>query len=177
MSFVDVLLNKSSTTVLKPDDAYLGNVMADLNTIYGYGDKVLSSRMNEMESSTNLHFIEMPAPGDNNVNSPTSSADDKKGIPTGSTTKYNPSAKTNARGDKRDPKVGLAHELLGHGYDSDKGKSNYNKTANGIPMYEVSGVNVENRVRARTGDPKKTTYGGKPIPANLLDDTHKKKKK
>lgn len=132
--------------------------------------------MDKMEESTNIHFIEMTTSGENG-NTPASTVDDKNGVPTDTTTKYDPDAKTNVRGDKRDPKVALAHELLAHGYDSDQGKSNYNKTSNGIPMYEVSGVNVENRVRAKTGDPEKTTYGGKPIPANLLDDTHKKKNK
>lgn len=44
-------------------------------------------------------------------------------------------------------------------------------------MYEVSAVNAENRVRAGVGAPKRTSYSGDPIPANLLDDTHKKRKK
>jgi hypothetical protein len=69
---------------------------------------------------------------------------------------------------KRDPKVGLGHELLSHGYDSDQGKTDYSNTANGIPMYEVNAVKIENKVRAKTGDPKKTTYGGKPIDPKLL---------
>ncbi|MBL7738480.1 MAG: hypothetical protein JNK14_04625, partial [Chitinophagaceae bacterium] len=168
---------RTGDKVLKDDNGYSGKVLDDLNKVDSYGDKVLSSRMDKMEDSKNLHFIEMTASGENNKNTPASSADDKNGIPTGTTTKYDPDAKTNVRGDKRDPKVALGHEFLGHGYDSDQGKSNYSKTSNGIPMYEVSGVNIENRVRAKTGDPKKTTYGGKPIPANLLDDTHKKKKK
>ena len=122
------------------------------------------------------NYIEMPGPGQNNSNSPLSSVDDKNGVPTGSTTKYDPNAKTNVRGDKRDPKVALGHEFFSHAFDSDQGKSNYNKTSNGIPMYEVNAVNTENRVRAKTGDQKKTTYGGVSIPANLLDDTHKKGK-
>lgn len=70
-------------------------------------------------------------------------------------------------------RAGLAHELLGHGYDSNQGTADYSKTSNGIPMYEVNAVNMENRARAAAGDPKKTTYGGQPIPTALLDDTHK----
>ena len=41
-------------------------------------------------------------------------------------------------------------------------------------MSEVHAVNVQNRAGAKAGDAKKTTYGGKPIPPELLDDTHKK---
>ena len=93
----------------------------------------------------------------------------------GSKTKYNPNNNENVRGDKREARAGLSHELLGHGWDSDKGKTDYSKTENGIPMYEVNAVNIENRARASAGNEKKTTYGGKPIPANLLHNTHKKK--
>jgi len=169
-----LLSPRTGNTVLKDDNGYSGKVLTDLNKIDSYGDKVLSARLDKMEDSKNLHYIEMTGAGENNKNTPASSADDRNGIPTGTTTKYDPDAKTNVRGDKRDSKVALGHEFLGH--DSDQGKSNYNKTSNGIPMYEVNGVNTENRVRAKTGDPKKITYGGQPIPVNLLDDTHKKKK-
>ncbi|GEM_PF-2160828 len=168
---------RDGSNLSKDDNGYAAKVFTDLLQLDQLGDKEVSKRIDIMENSKNLHFIEMPGSGDNNGNSPASSADDKTGKPTGTTTKYDPDAKTNARGDKRDPIVGLAHELLGHGYDSDQGKSDYNKTSNGIPMYEVSGVNIENRVRAKVGDQKKTTYGGQPIPANLLQDTHKKPKK
>jgi RHS repeat-associated protein len=167
---------RNGSNLSKDDNGYASKVFTDILQLDQLGDKEVSNRIDVMEDSKNLHFIETPSNGDYNGNSPTSSADDKAGKPTGTTTKYDPDAKTNARGDKRDPIVGLAHELLGHGYDSDQGKSNYNKTSNGIPMYEVSAVNIENHVRAKVGDPKKTTYSGQPIPANLLQDTHKKPK-
>lgn len=117
----------------------------------------------------------MPEAGEYNRNFPASSENDKKGIPTGSTTKFDPNAKATVSGDIRDPKVGLAHELLGHGYDSNQGKTNFKNTANGIPMYEVSAVNTENRVRAHTGDALRKTYGGKLIPTELLVDPTKNK--
>ena len=110
----------------------------------------------------------MPEAGENNGNSPLSLDNDKKGIPTGSITTFDPDAKSTVNGDKRDSKVGLTHELLGHGYDSDQGKTNFMKTANGIPMYEVSAVNAENRVRIYTGDAQRISYGGKLIPKALI---------
>jgi RHS repeat-associated protein len=154
-------------TIRKDDNNYSVKVASDLNEVRSY-DKQLDKRLKTLETSKQLHYIELPAPGSNNGNSPASSADDKAGIPTGSTTGYDPSATTNAAGMKRDPKVGLGHELLGHGYDSDQGKSDYSTTANGIPMYEVNAVKIENKVRAKTGDPQKTTYGGKTIDPKLL---------
>jgi RHS repeat-associated protein len=168
---------RDGSNLSKDDNGYASKVFSDIYVLDQLGDKEVSRRIDVLEASENLHFIEMPGSGDNNGNSPASTADDKAGKPTGTTTMYDPDAKTNVRGDKRDPIVGLAHELLGHGYDSDQGKSNYRTTSNGIPMYEVSAVNIENHVRAKVGDSKKTTYGGQPIPANLLQDTHKKPKK
>jgi RHS repeat-associated protein len=134
----------------------------------------LKGRLSTLEGSRNIHTIQMTdGPDDGNSNS-SSKADLRSGTPTGSTTKYNPDKGENVRGDKRAPRAGLAHELLGHGWDADQGKKDYTKTDNGIPMYEVNAVNQENRARAAAGDPKKTTYGGKAIPEKLLDDTHKK---
>ncbi len=168
---------RDGSNLSKDDNGYAAKVFVDLMQLDQLGDKEVSKRIDVMEDSKNLHFIEMPGSDENNGNTPASRADDETGKPTGTTTKYDPDAKKNVRGDKRNPIVGLAHELLGHGYDSDQGKTDYSKTTNGIPMYEVSGVNIENHVRAKVGDPKKTTYGGKPIPSHLLQDTHKKPKK
>jgi RHS repeat-associated protein len=156
-------------------NAYATKVQTDLNQL-SKDDATLKGRIGTLDKSKNIHTIGKTASADDgNVNTPVSQSNDENGIPTGSNTKYNPDKETNVRGDKRAARAGLAHELLGHGYDSDQGKADYSKTDNGIPMYEVNAVNMENRARAAAGDPKKTTYGGKPIPAKLLDDTHKKK--
>ncbi len=154
---------------------YATKVMGDLNQL-SKDNTDLGGRITTLQDSKNIHTIKMTANADDgNANSPISQSDDEKGISTGSNTTYNPDKETNVRGDKRVARAGLAHELLGHGYDSDQGKADYTKTDNGIPMYEVNAVNMENRARAAAGNEKKTTYGGKPIPEKLLDDTHKKK--
>ena len=70
----------------------------------------------------------------------------------------------------RPARAGLAHELLGHGYDSDQGITNHQKTSNGIPMSEVNAVNTENLVRKASNTPIRTTYDDKPIPHKLLQD-------
>jgi|AGTN01.3.fsa_nt_gi hypothetical protein len=97
---------------------------------------------------------------DGNSNTPLSQFNDGNGIPTGSKTKYNPDNNKNVRGDKREARVGLSHELLGHGWDSDQGKADYSKTENGILMYEVNVVNIENRARASAGNEKKPLMEG-----------------
>ena len=43
-------------------------------------------------------------------------------------------------------------------------------------MGEVNAVNIENIVRARLGDKKRTSYTCAVIPKKLLTDTHKDKK-
>ncbi len=88
--------------------------------------------------------------------------------PTGSTTRYDPDNRFNVRKDERTPRVGLAHEFASHAWDADQGTKKHGQTENGIDLNEVDGVNIENRTRAKTGDPKKTTYGGIKIPTALL---------
>ena len=159
----------------KDDGKYSQQVSADLKGMESFGDNEINKKISTLESSKQLHHIQMTDPGRYNGNDPTSKENDRKGIPTGSTTKFDPNGTTTVNGDKRDPKVGLGHEFLGHGYDSDQGKTNLKKTTNGISMFEVSAINTENRIRAHTGDPQRTTYGGVQIPANLLVDPTKKK--
>ncbi|MBI3141718.1 MAG: hypothetical protein HYZ16_02700, partial [Bacteroidetes bacterium] len=170
----DKLYNADGTEYAGGNE-FAGKVLKDLNQLKA-DDDVLKELTETLETSKNIHTIQMTdGPDDGNSNSPESQYNDEHGIPTGSTTKYNPDKGENVRGDKRTPRAGLAHELLGHGWDSDQGKADYSKTDNGIRMYEVDAVNIENRARAAAGDPKKTTYGGKPIPKELLDNTQKKK--
>ena len=151
---------------------YATKVLNDLNQLK-LDDTLLKDRTETLEKSEHIHTIQMPDPGKHNKNSHSKSKTESH-TPAGSKTKYNPDATENVRKDKRTPRAGLAHELLGHGWDADQGKKNHDKTDNEIPMYEVDAVNIENRARAAAGDGKKTTYGGKDIPAKLLDDTHKK---
>lgn len=158
----------------KGGNEYATKVQGQLNQL-AKDDAVLKDHLSTLEGSKNVHTISMTEPGENNSHTAQDLDKRAKGIPTGSDVKYNPDATENVRGDKRNPRVGLAHELLGHSYATDTGTTNMGTTDNGIPMREVDAVNVENRARAATGDAKKTTYGGKPIPDKLLHDTHKKK--
>ena len=151
---------------------FAGKVLKDLNQLKA-DDALLKERTETLEKSTNIHNIQMPEPGKYNSNTH-SKVNTESHIPTGSTTSYDPDATENVSRNKRTPRVGLAHELLGHGWDADQGKKNYDKTDNGISMFEVNAVNIENRARAAAGDEKRTIYGGKEIPAKLLDDTHNK---
>lgn len=131
--------------------------------------------MSTLETSKQKHTIQSTRfKNEGNSNTPSSKSDDKNGIPTGSVTKYNPDNNFTVAGDKRSPEVGLAHELLGHGYDSDQGTTDYSETENGIPMYEVNAINIENRARAANGEEKRNSFGDKIVPEKLLEDTHKK---
>ncbi|WP_366844543.1 RHS repeat-associated core domain-containing protein [Flavobacterium sp.] len=154
------------------NNEYVLKVVEDLNEIKNSRDDKLTSRLNELEESDNDHLIKDTNGG--NTNTPENSVFQYLGISTGSTTEYNPSKTTNAVGDKRDPVVALVHELLGHGYDNEKGTWTSDKTSNGIRMIEVNAVNIENRMRAVKGERKRTTYGktnGKwnKIPKELLE--------
>ena len=54
----------------------------------------------------------------------------------------------------RTPRVGLSHELQ-HSFDVDKKFATYETTENGIKLMEVRAVNTENKIRRKTGDPKR----------------------
>lgn len=93
---------------------------------------------------------------------------------------FAPNAETSIIGEKRTSRVGLAHDLLSHSWDFDQGKEN--RFALDLPqgtleLAEVDAVNVENIVRGITGDKKKTSYGGVPIPPDRLVDPRTKEKK
>ena len=146
---------------------FVQRVQTDLNQLAA-DNPTLAGRIETLENSNNIHTIEQSR--NNNGNTPESIENDQSGIPSGSTTAYNPDLESTPSAGERPARAGLAHELLGHGYDSDQGTTNYQKTSNGIPMYEVNAVNTENLVRKATDTPVRTTYDDKPIPQNLLQN-------
>ncbi|GHN02378.1 hypothetical protein WSM22_38670 [Cytophagales bacterium WSM2-2] len=158
-------------------NTYATKVMSDLNQLSKDGDDVLSERLTTLVGSEQIHTIGMPTdPSEGNSSTPLSEEDVTNNKSTGSTIEYDPDAKKSVEGKKRAPRAALAHELLSHSWDFDQGKEKKGETENGIYLREVDAVNIENRVRAVAGDPKRKKYGDLKIPAALLDDTHKKKK-
>lgn len=117
----------------------------------------------DLIKSSNIHTIEMPKENDgyNYVQFDEKKAED--GIAQGSKVGYDPN-KRDTKGEKeRTPRVGLAHELK-HSSDIDKGEMDMEtKTETGVPVKEIDAINTENKIRERTGDEKRTTYGGKKI--------------
>ena len=152
------------TTISKE---FVQQVQADLNQLAA-DNPVLAARIETLENSDHVHTIERSV--HHNGNTPESAENDMNGIPTGSTTAYNPNLESTPSAGERPARAGLAHELLGHGYDSDQGITNHQKTSNGIPMSEVNAVNTENLVRKASNTPIRTTYDDKPIPHKLLQD-------
>ncbi len=166
----DKAYNKDGTEY-KGNNDYITKVVQDLNEIKYSGSKELATRLETLENSKEIHTIENVDKNDKtgNSNSPSNPVSDILGIPTGSETKYNPDKLTNVNGEKRNPNDALTHELLGHGYDSDQGKTSSMKTANGISINEVRAVNVENKMRKQNGEDKRDSYGSKKIPSELLE--------
>ena len=120
----------------------------------------------QLENSDNEHIIRFPQKKWNN-SKPFCSEDFNNHKGQGSVVDYDPDNWKSKNGDKRNPRAGLGHELR-HSLDIDKGTGTL-ESENGIPLMEVDAINTENQVRQQTGDAKRTTYGGKEIPSNLLD--------
>ena len=94
----------------------------------------------------------------------------EKKISQGSTVFYNPYNQRRSRheNERRTPRVGLSHELQ-HSFDLDKKIATDETTENGIKLMDVRAINTENKIRSKTGDPKRTTYGTKKVPKELLE--------
>ena len=157
----------------KGNISYVRKVQNDLKLLSSESN-LLKNRIIELERSKHIHIITI---GDSkiygNSNTPANQIKDESHIPTGSLTKYNPYSDYDINGNYRPARIGLAHELLGHGYNSDKGTNNYSITSNGIIRNEVQAVNIENVARAAINEPKRTTYDDKKIPERELWNTHK----
>lgn len=125
-----------------------------------------------MENSENIHEISMPEKGNDNYTIIDGDKWENK-IPHGTTIKYNPYStianRKNIIKTVRIPRVGLSHELS-HSNDADKGIGDSRKVKiNGIYLSDIKAVNIENRIRSVTGNPKRTTYAGRKIPKELLE--------
>ena len=117
----------------------------------------------------NLRNIKTPGKGNFITYSSPTKVD--KGISAGSKIRYDPNNDKLSSGEFRPAAVGLSHELLGHAYDADTGKTKKGKDGE-INRNEINAVNIENHVRHDLGVDKRTSYDGKEIPSNLLEDTH-----
>src|SRR5690606_17352598 len=98
---------------------YRKHVINDLKQISKENTDV-GKMVNDLIKSPNTHIVEMPTSSDGYNYT---MIDEKKatdGIPHGSKVGYDPNNKETKSGDKRTPRVGLAHELQ-HSSDVDKG--------------------------------------------------------
>ena len=148
---------------------YNKQVMNDLKQLAKDNPEV-KKMITDLIKSPNTHLIEMPKDNDgyNYITFNERKAED--GIAQGSKVGYDPNRKDTKSEKERTPRVGLAHELK-HSSDIDKGKMDMEtKTETGVPVREVDAVNIENKIREKTGDKKRTTYGGKNISEIWLDN-------
>jgi hypothetical protein len=137
---------------------YTQQVTGDLSRIKS-ANPVLNNMVTNLEKSSHTHLIQMPSPGRGNSNRTTGiiANESKAGVGTSSTTSYNPNNHFTAQG-KRDPAVGLTHELT-HASDKDQGKMD--RTPNpktGTKKSEERAMAKENLMRKKTGDPQRTKY-------------------
>ena len=150
------------------DTKYQEIVKADLSQLKK-DDAEVSGIISDLEESENIHSITMPKKGEFNSTEYDKEKAEKK-ISQGSTVFYNPYNQRRSRheNERRTPRVGLSHELQ-HSFDLDKKIATDETTENGIKLMDVRAINTENKIRSKTGDPKRTTYGTKKVPKELLE--------
>ena len=150
------------------ETTYQETVKADLAQLKK-DDKKVGRIISDLEDSENIHYVTMPKKGDDN-STEYDPEKVKKKISQGSIIYYDPYRRRRSRteNETRTPRVGLSHELQ-HSFDLDRKLATYEKTENGIKIMEVRAVNTENRIRKRTGDPKRVEYGKKRISEEWLE--------
>ena len=150
------------------DTKYQDKVKADLFQLK-QDDKKVADIIEELEKSKNIHYITIPKNGE--FNSTGIDANKvKKRISQGSEIYYNPYNRKRSRNDNgiRTPRIGLAHELQ-HSFDVDNKMATYERTKNGILLMDVRAINTENKIRKVIGEPKRTMYGTRKVPEELLE--------
>jgi RHS repeat-associated protein len=164
----DGTLSNSNGSPYTRNNAYIKKVASQLNQLK-LDDKVVNDLIGGLQDSDKKHLIQnllLSEDGGNEVNT---KMDKFRLEVEGSVMSYDPNSNETVRGDKRDPRVGLAHELKHvDNIDNNMVKKGYTET--GVSMEEVDAVNTENRIRKATGDPKRTSYGGKKIDKKYLDE-------
>jgi RHS repeat-associated protein len=122
VQYEDSKLYKLDGNEYTGDNEYATKVLEDLNQL-SEDHKVLKDRLDDLVKSEKKHTIQFAE--ENYIIS--NETKDKNGIPTDSRTRYNPYLNIGEGDKERVPRAGLAHELLGHAWDADKGTSKYNK--------------------------------------------------
>lgn len=149
------------------DTKFQEQVKADISRLKT-DNKEVGDMIEKLEKSENIHSITMPKRGKKENSSTFDEKRAVKGVPQGSIIEYNPYNKADVNGQKRNPRVALSHELR-HSYDADTGSVTFEKTENGVEIMEVRAINTENKIRVKTGDPRRTSYGGKKVPKKYLE--------
>ena len=166
-NFIDRTLNKIGVKT-----TYVQKVEMDIAQSKLSGDSEVHDMITELENSPREHKIVRTKDEKDGNSVSLNMYKAKKGEKQGTTINYNPDKKTTVAGDFREPRVGLVHEMR-HSNDADKGTMNFNKTSNGIPLYEIKAVKTENKVRKAIGVHRRTTYGGQNIPRGMLREDYK----
>ena len=150
------------------DTKYQSQVKMDLQRLKMENNE-LGDMITQLEESENIHTITMPDERTEYMNGTLYDKElARKNMPQESTILYDPYREKVSEYNIREPRVGLAHELH-HSYNLDLGAFNPDIRINGILLMDIQAVNMENRIRKIVGNPKRTYYGRKSIPLELLE--------
>lgn len=132
-------------------------------------DPELQKRFQRLLASPRHHIIGRINDDNGNKAEPVDGVAETAGKPTGSDVAFDPFSWASAEGGIRHPIIGLVHELLGHSYFDEIGKTEAGKT-NGLPNHEIQGVNAENYQRREMGESYRRSYLKAPIIKLEIDD-------
>ena len=135
------------------DDSYKKKVENNLLKLKN-DDMIMRQKIEKLERSKHLHFIANTSRGNESI---TLDPFGESLLTVGSGTLTLWSPENYFGWGKRDPRVGLAHEL-DHTYRKDTGTMD-RRMVDGVRYSEILAIIQENRIRRVTGDPFRYSYG------------------
>lgn len=124
-----------------------------------------AARAQLLRNSSNMHTARFPAPGEPPQNKTTGTmANDSNGVGTGSESIVDPTVTTSTFNSDGSPatisgEAALAHELLGHGGDKDKGAIDRSvNPETGERRSEESAMDAENEYQDAAGEPRRDCH-------------------
>ena len=169
--YCDGILYKENGERYAGDHQFFYDVANDLIQLSKDNSEV-AQKILDLQDSKKVHRIGLSVKSHDPNNSTVTDDPyaDKIGEPTGSTIRYDPQNRKTANGEDRTPRVGLAHELS-HSWDHNRGETTPGTLFRGeVELYEVDAIKMENKIRAVTGDKRRTSYMGYEIPEEYLKD-------
>ena len=177
------LIDKDGNVANFASNTFGYKVLSDLNELKNSKCNMIKDKLMDLVNSEHKHYIvNRTLVGGGGFNHPFNKKDaSSPGVGSGTETGYNPFATKSVCADGGYVSCAtLAHELLGHGWNSDRGlhENDSHITDNGIKYEEINAINIQNKVLVEHQQMPRSYVGvgetKKQIPVSLINHYYTK---